>query len=345
MNRFVALGALLVPASFSFGQTYLFTLDQKQSSVQTSLALEAPLEGTLIGDFDAETNPTGTKTLPGLFGGSGNNPIPYSATISAGGDLDSPPSGGFTAAIDLRTLTVQIDGLSIDLLGGESFGIGLTLTILYDTFRTQQPTSLYIGGFPLPIPLGNLLEVTALTADQSGLGVGALVEMEPGVYSFNAVVPVDLSATILLQGAPVGDGAPIPAALPIVGTLDLNANPPTITATAASEFAQELPIDPPLSFDAQAVDLPTILPPGNTAHLLFGGAISTIGFSFGSDITLVALGETACARLTSTATAWSTAPILACCSARGTPAVRATSMAMASSTVRTSACCWGRGVW
>ena len=44
-----------------------------ESSVSGEFDQSIYMPGTLIGSFDAKTNPEGTSTLPGVWGGSGNN--------------------------------------------------------------------------------------------------------------------------------------------------------------------------------------------------------------------------------------------------------------------------------
>ncbi|MFZ9915517.1 MAG: M20/M25/M40 family metallo-hydrolase, partial [Phycisphaerales bacterium] len=74
--------------------TYDCSVVTNSSSVLQTLDLSAPFNGTLKGNYDAKTNPTGTLTLPGLFGGSGNNLIPYTASFVLAGDIDTQPTGG-----------------------------------------------------------------------------------------------------------------------------------------------------------------------------------------------------------------------------------------------------------
>jgi hypothetical protein len=290
-----AIISALLPASALLGQTYDFTVSSKLSSVDTSFALTAPLAGTLIGNYDAETNPGGTLTLPGLFGGSGNNPIPYSSTLSIGSEISAPPSGGFQLSVNTASMSADITGLALDLLGGETIEVGGTLTIEFNTFRTQQPTSLYIGGIPLPLPLPPIAEITSLIAVQSGPAVGTLIEQSPGIYAFAALVPVELAAVILVAGEPVGEGAPVSAVLPLGGTLDLTGEGAILSVTAESSAGDEFVIDPPLAFDGIALPVPTILPPGATANLLFGGELPSIALGFDSAVALVAIGSLACA--------------------------------------------------
>ena len=74
-----------------------FELDQSQSSATQSLVIGVPFAGTLIGNYDSKANPEGTQTRPGLFGGSGNNPIDYSAQFDMSGET---VSGAQRVAVD-----------------------------------------------------------------------------------------------------------------------------------------------------------------------------------------------------------------------------------------------------
>ena len=63
---FVATASTLAAAT-----TYTVALVPAQSNLNTSTTVSAPIAGTFIGNYDATTNPGGTQTRPGLFGGSG----------------------------------------------------------------------------------------------------------------------------------------------------------------------------------------------------------------------------------------------------------------------------------
>jgi len=284
----------LLTASLASAQTYNFAVSEKFSAVETAFDLTAPLAGTFIGNFDATTNPGGTLTLPGPVGGSGNNPIAYSATVEIGASLSTPPLGSFQLSVDSESLLVEVSGLALDLLGGDSIAVAGTLTLSYSTFHTQQPSAIFFGGFPIPIPIPTIAEITALTAVQSGLGAGTLIEQSPGVFTFTALVPVELSASIEISGEPAGGGAPLPAVLPLAGTLDLTGSGAILTAKTSGSASETLPLDPPLAFDSLPVPLPTILPPGGTANLLFGGELPSIALALESSISLTAFGSIVC---------------------------------------------------
>ena len=290
----VAAGMSAAVAASAAAQTYVFTIDTRDSFVDTSLAVSTPLAGTLIGNFDATNNPTGTKTIPGLFGGSGNNPIAYSATLSGGAAATTPPNGGFTMAIDVNALTATISGLSLDLLGGDAIGFDVAVTINYSTFHTQSPSAIFPGGFDVTLPLGQIATVDVLTATQTGDGAGVLVPTSPGIYTLTAAVAVDIVANATVNGQPIGDGTPFAAIVPIVGTLDLTQIAPTVTLQLMNSIMQTTPIDAQ-AFENQPFDIPTVLPPGGTAHLLLSGTVTELTFDATSDIDVTAVGELVCA--------------------------------------------------
>ncbi len=55
-------------------------VDSEMSGAFLDTSLSLVMNGTFIGDYDEETNPEGTMTRPGLFGGSGNQPVTTSVT-------------------------------------------------------------------------------------------------------------------------------------------------------------------------------------------------------------------------------------------------------------------------
>lgn len=281
--------AVLVPAILSIAapafavETFIVTLGPS-SAFSTDLGVTLPLNGTLIGNYDAVSNPTGTQTRPGIFGGSGNNPIPFSSTLVADSVVDSVPSGELLITIDEETLAVQVQELSLDLLGEKPGDIGVTLNILYSTFRTISPNSLYPGGTTIPVPLGSG-SISVISAVQTGPGAGVLVQQGKNTYQFNVAVPVDLLFTADFQGTPIG-GTPTPGVLPLVGTLTRTATGITLDVAAADSGTFVQPFDPPQTITNQALALPTVLPPGGTANLLLNGTINqaTITQSLGLDV-------------------------------------------------------------
>ena len=68
------------------------TIVSESSSIDLSGSVGLAFEGALIGNYDEEANPQGTLTRPGLFGGSGNQPI------SSGNGM--PPKNKLSGAIE-----------------------------------------------------------------------------------------------------------------------------------------------------------------------------------------------------------------------------------------------------
>ncbi|MBL9147918.1 MAG: hypothetical protein JNM94_04420 [Phycisphaerae bacterium] len=283
--RASAVAALAVSTSgFAATISYDVTIAPALSTINTSTSIAAPVAGTFIGDYDATNNPTGTKTLPGLFGGSGNNAIAYSASFGASGDNTTNPTGGFVMDIDQTLLSFSVAGLDIDLLGGETSSIGATATITYPNFHTQNPSAIF-PGLTIPLPLGEI-QVNALTAVQSGGAVpGVLVPNGRGKYNFATIIPVDLVTVVTVNGQVIVSD-PIPFAFPLAGTIDFGGESVTLSITGNTSFEQETPLDPPPEFTNQPIDLPTVLPPGGTAHLLFSGAITGVTIGGGLDVNI-----------------------------------------------------------
>ncbi len=293
--RAAAITSLAAPFFFAAlasaaGVNYDVSIISNQSSIESTTNLAAPLAGTFMGDYDAVTNPTGTKTLPGFFGGSGNNPIGYSASLVADGSFTSAPTGGFAMNIDTRTLTFTVSELGIDFLAGAPASIDAILNITYSTFHTQNPNAIFPSIGTLPLPLGSA-NFTELTATQTGPAVaGVLIPAGKNSYTFVTAVPIDLLATIEANGQTFG-GTPVPFALPLAGTVTFGGENVVISLTGTAAFDQKQPIDPPLTFTDLAFALPTVLPPGGIANLLFGGSISSA--SLAQSISLDILADAA----------------------------------------------------
>jgi hypothetical protein len=237
--------------------------------------LTAPFTGTLIGNYDEINNPTGTRTLPGLFGGSGNNPIPYTASFQLAGDIDTNPTGTLTLGVDSEALQIRVQDLDLDLLGGTPGELGATININYTTFRTVQPSSLYPGGITIPVPVGNG-SVSTLRMTQTGQGVfGVLVPQKDGTFTFAVAVPVETVIVADLLGNPVVDGTPIPGVLPLTGTLVEATKTVTLSLAVSDSQSQTQPLelDP---FVDQPLTLPTVFPTGGTANLLLSGDVTSV---------------------------------------------------------------------
>ncbi len=271
-------------------QRFAFVLDTQAGSVQLTMSIGVDTHGFWIGNHDPVTNPGGTRTIPGLFGGSGNSPINVAIGMSVAGASTTHPAGSFV--MDVNTGTFTIDGLSLDLLGGQTITLPMEVTVLYDTFHTANPSALFPGGVPITIPLGDA-EVTMLTAAQSGNGGGTLVP-GPGLGEFivAGVVPTMLTVEASALGSPISSN-PLPVALAIAGTLVVSGNSAVLSASTMIDVQQVIP-GPIPGPQAAPFALPTVLPPGNAANLLLTLDIDQIDFAFGGTIDLAANGVLGC---------------------------------------------------
>jgi hypothetical protein len=286
-TRPIAVIAAAAACSAALAGEYEFRV-KPTSSLIFDAGIDAPIEGSFVGNWDATTNPTGTRTLPGLFGGTSttNTPIPYSGVIDAGIDADKVPSGGFRVRIPTDGTVATIEGLEFDLLGGEQMDLLVTVDLVFQTFRTRQPTSTYIGfdGLP-PIPIASG-QVSQLRVTQMGEAPAMTVETPMGTV-FMSGVPVEFVFQVTLFGAPVVDQV-VAGTLPVAGMVTDDAMP---TASISFKDGFSLPLPEVPAFENQPVALPTILPPGQTANLLFTGTVNGPAGAFGVQInTLIELG-------------------------------------------------------
>ncbi len=289
------LAALALGTSSVQAQSFDFTLDQNQSSASVTATYGVDMDASLKGDYDATSNPTGTRTVPGLFGGSGNQDIPMDLGLS--GDLNhaGAPLGSFSADLDLPGLTFTLQGLDLDFLGGVPADSDVTLDLLFSTFRTFAPDSLFLGGIPVSLPLASQ-SVSDFSIVQTGGPVsGILIPMAiPGHYGLSALVPASISLTVNFQGTPTPVG-PIDVVVPLVGALDTLTPTPTISMDFTQAF-QQTTLDPLPGFALTDMpfDAPTFLPAGNTAHLLISGSIDQVDIDATLAANLVATSALNC---------------------------------------------------
>ena len=270
-HRFLLPIATVACTSIASAQSYEFTIDQGASLIDRSLNLQVPFSGTLIGNYDAVTNPDGTRTLPGLFGGSGNNPIDFSANNQISGGSTSLPAGSFTLTVDFDAGTVEMTDFTIDVLGGATDSLGTTVNFLYQTFRTVNPSGFFLGGFEIPVPIGDIV-LSSWTLDQSGpsvLTLGFAAE-DPGNYSVTGTVPMNNAIAFTLFDQEIAPD-PIPLPIPVEGTLQSTPEGFQFQITSSTTFAEPIPADG-FEFTDIAFPLPTL--GGDTANILLSGIAS-----------------------------------------------------------------------
>lgn len=294
LPRSAALLASALLAPLAAAQSFDFTLQGALSSTNIGAGFEIDLPSTGIGDFDATNNPGGTSTCTTFFGACNNTAIPFTNSLEIDSVFAGSPSGFFAASVDTAAGIAVISNFAASPLGKELGVADLTLNLLYSTFRTAQPTSLFVGGINLPIPLGQVSVEDLLlvqTTDAPGVLTPTAVA---GVYDFTAVLPTSLSFSVDFLGNATQVG-PLPFPLPLVGTLDLRNPDAQLSFSVDTSGKQTIP-DPlgGQTFEDIPLGLPTILPPGSIANLLFDITPGDLTLSFLADLDWSALGSAVC---------------------------------------------------
>lgn len=302
LTRTWCLGTLFLGyvASAAAGATpYAFSLDASQSGFLGKASARALTSGTLIGDYDVDTNPTGTRTKPGIlgsFGATENVDVPVTLGPELGGDVDSSAAGGFQMSLDLIAGTVELANYEVDLLADGPVSLPASVTLEYSSFRSRSPDSLFIGGIPIAIPIGSA-DLVSLRATQAIAGsVGTLTPAGPNAYDFTVATVVQLEGEFTSPlGSTTIPGIPLP--LVIQGQLSLSGLEASLLAMTPLMF--DPTANPNMTIPQFGFGLPTILPPGGTANVLFDLSLSEIATSLVGTQTLVANGrlipEPACA--------------------------------------------------
>ena len=265
--------------------------DSTQSSFNANLSTTAATNGTLIGNYDPTSNPTGTRTKPGFFGPFGdteNVAVPAALTLGVSGQPQSSTSGSFRLGVDQLNDTVWLDSLLANLLQSGPVTTTATVTLQYDTFRTRTPTSLFVGGFPIQLPIGQASITSMILTQQGGATPGTLTPLGGNQYQFACVIPALLTATAEYMGTPLAL-PDIPVALPFGGQLVLIGNTVQITSVQPIQFTDTS--NPGTTLPTIPLDVPTILPPGGTASLLFNLTLNEVATSLDGTLTTVATGS------------------------------------------------------
>ena len=276
----IASAAVLVISSSALADGVPFWLNNA-SSMTVDFNFTTAASGSLIGDFEAETNPDGTKTMPGVFGGEGNQPIPLSLNQILTGGGTTAPTGSFVLNVDTSLGLISIQDLAVNVLGGDTrmdLPVESTVYMLFDTFRTYSPDSLFVGGFEVPIPLGSG-SITAWSIQQTGIAGGALIETDtPGEWTFSATATIDFLIQASLEGQPI-DIPATPLEITLSGTYVETSDERVLTIIFDESQDQSQVLDPPVEIPATPLPLPTILPPGGTANVVLSLTLSDIGSS------------------------------------------------------------------
>lgn len=270
MTRAIATAAVFLIASGALAADRYQCAVQPASTYSQNTLVQLPLAGTWIGDYDATANPAGTKTIPGLFGGSGNVAIPFSSTLKPSIAISNAhPSGSFQFAFDRVSGAVGVAGLQLNVLDGQTGTLSTSMVLTYSAFHTVAPSSVYpaLTNATVPLDSGTLTQATAV---QTGAATGTAVSGADGSWSFTVPVPVDVTAAGTAMGQPFTNTSS--GVMVLAGTFTITGNAIAMTTQGSVSETAPVPAPPPLV--NAPFDLPTVLPAGSVAHLLMNGTFS-----------------------------------------------------------------------
>ncbi|MBI5865494.1 MAG: PEP-CTERM sorting domain-containing protein, partial [Planctomycetes bacterium] len=268
---------------------YDFQIDRNASGLSANVALSAATTGTLIGNWNADTNPTGTRTKPGLFGPFGadeNLPVNVSLTPGISGAPNSATAGTFEMRFDTDTGIALLRGLNANLLDSGPQALDVELTLLTESFRTRNPFFIYPGGIPITVPLGQV-SLGSLTVQQTaGDAPGVLTLIDANRYSFVVAPVVTIAGSVEVMGQAY-DFPATPIPLPLVGEVEFTGDHALLTAVQPLDLSNSQTLDQTIPEFPLA--LPTLDPP-NPANVLMNLVLSEVSTTLTGDLTLVADG-------------------------------------------------------
>lgn len=159
--------ALLALPILASAQSYRFTFDPAQSVFQGASEFRLNSLGGVIGAYNPQTNPNGTRTKPGLtgsFGPTENHPVRVAPQWRFQGQNTLRTSGGFALGFTAGSNRIEMTGYRADRLSGASARLSSHVTLNNAAFRTQAPVFAYPASVN-PIGLGGV-EVDRLTIAQ-----------------------------------------------------------------------------------------------------------------------------------------------------------------------------------
>lgn len=287
---FLVAGLLINSAAQAVPQVYEFIINQSSSGINATVTNTINTAGTLIGNYDQASNPTGTRTKPGIFGSFGdteNVAVPVTLIGGLSGNTASHTSGTFGLVMDAATGSLSVNNFNANLLASGSLHLPASVTLSFETFRTRTPNSTFIGGFPVTIPFGEA-DVTALSMQQVGpASIGTVAQTGVNTFDFSTTVLVQTTASFSILGSAF-DIPGAPSALLLQGQIVLNGDLAVLASVNAIDLSNSQDVNQALP--QFAFGLPTIIPPGSTADVLFDLNLNSISSSILGENTINADG-------------------------------------------------------
>jgi hypothetical protein len=290
-TRGLTLACMLLATSTTFAGpvgVWDFAIQQPLSGLAATTTNVVSTSGTLIGNYDETTNPTGTRTKPGLFGTFGAtenvsvNVNNLGASLS--GALNTRASGGYRLTLDTSTNTVVIENYTTNFLANGAATLPISVSLSTETFRTRTPSSLF-PAIPITLPIGSA-NLTQFGVSQVGASVGTLTPTGVNTYDFTVGTLVNLQASFDLLGNEITlpGQAPVPFAL--TGSITISGNTAVVNSLTPIDVEQSQ--QPTQTLPQFPLALPTLT--GDPANVLLDLTLNNIGIDVNGTLTSVANG-------------------------------------------------------
>ncbi|MBX3356852.1 MAG: hypothetical protein KF745_00335 [Phycisphaeraceae bacterium] len=271
---------------------FAFTVSPSASGLNANASFSISSHGSLVGAYDPVTNPSGTRTTPGLvgpFGPGENNAVPATLGSEMGDPILSSVAGGFGVVLDPGAGTLTMGGLAANLIASGLAPLTASIQFASDPFRTRAPDAEYPGGNSVQLPL-RTATVTALSIAQIGWSpAGTLTATgNPGEFTFTVVPMITLSATISFLGLTFEATGATAVPFPMQGMILLSGGGATLDSVQPIEIGNS--VDSDLALPRLPFDIPTLIPEGGTANLLLDLSLTNVSAGFSGTLGLGAGG-------------------------------------------------------
>jgi hypothetical protein len=143
---------------------------------------------------------------------------------------------------------------------------------------------------PITLPLGDGALTELMVQQTAPAAPALLVPQGSNLYSFTLIVPAEISIESEIFGTPLNPG-PVPTAVVLTGELQVDGGQ-VLVSQSFSQTASDIITDiQGIEFTDLPLDLPTVIPPGATAHLLLSGALESISYDLELNATLTSSGQ------------------------------------------------------
>lgn len=217
-------GILLSAPLLAPAQTFKFSIDPSLSVFQGASEFRLGTRGSVIGVYNAQTNPRGTRTKPGLtgaFGSTENLPVRVEPLWVLQGQNTLRTSGGFSLALEPAASRAVLTGFRADRLTGAAATLASMVSLNNQAFRTQSPAAAY-PAFVDPFRMGGV-EIDRFVVEQKEARVpGVIRAMGNGVFQVN----IPFIAVYVLNVKQFGQTRPITFEAPsaLIGEMKVNGN-------------------------------------------------------------------------------------------------------------------------